>query len=154
MAIDLQRDQSIRQALAAANLDAIVCRLPENLVCLTGYYSQIGCSFVVYPADGEPAVVAPRPERDQVAAGLVSDIRVYEAWRLPDPPPMESAARLLGEIIREKKLGRRRIGYEGSFEAISPSQMAGEPYVPAVPTRELLARLIEAEPVDATDVLN
>ena len=154
MATDFQRDQSIRRALANARLDAIICRLPENLVCLTGYYSQIGCSFVVYPADGEPAVVAPRPERDQVAAGLVSDIRVYETWRLPDPPPMESAARLLGEIIREKKLGRKRIGYEGSFEAISPSQMAGEPYVPAVPTRQMLARLIEDEPVDSTDVLN
>ncbi len=154
MAVDPQREQQIRQALSAARLDALICRLPENLVCLTGYYPQIGFSFVVYPLAGEPVVVAPRPERDLAQAGLVSDVRVYETWRLSDPPPLESVRRILGEIVREKNLVGKAIGFEGSFEAITPSQMAGEPYVVARPTRDTIADLVGRDPVDATDVLN
>lgn len=151
---DAQRDAQIREALAAAKLDALICRLPENLVCLTGYYPQIGLSFVVYPADGEPVVIVPRPERESAAAGLVADVRTYETWRLEELPPMESVARLLGQIVQEKKLTGKRIGYEGSFEAISPSQMAGEPYLGALPTQQLLAGLVGGALVDATEDLN
>jgi Xaa-Pro dipeptidase len=154
MITDPERDQRVRQALAAAKLDAVVCRLPENVVCLTGYYPQVGLSFVVYPAEGEPALVAPRNEREQAAAGLVGDLRVFETWRLPDPAPLDSVARLLGEIVREKKLTGKAIGWEGSFEAISPSQFAAEPYVAAQPTRRLLGELLGDRLVDATDVLN
>ncbi|HVC33904.1 MAG TPA: Xaa-Pro peptidase family protein [Chloroflexota bacterium] len=154
MVTDAQRDRQVRQALAEAELDALICRLPENLVCLTGYYPQVGFSFVVYPTAGEPVVVAPRPEREQAAAGRVADVRVYETWRLPDPPPLESVARLLGQIVREKQLVGKAIGYEGSFEAIAPSQLAGEPYLPALPTRQVLAELVGSGLVDATDALN
>jgi Xaa-Pro dipeptidase len=153
---DRQRDQEIRRGLAAAHLDALICRLPENLVCLTGYYPQIGLSFVVYPQDGEPALIVPRPEREAAAAGLVADIRVYETWRLPDPPPMESVERLLEQVIQEKGLRAKRVGFEGSFEAVAPSQMAGEPYVPALPNRHMLNRLflIPGLLQDVTEVLN
>src|SRR5262249_38022852 len=153
MISDPERDQRVRQALAAAKLDAVVCRLPENVVCLTGYYPQVGLSFVVYPADGETAQVAPRNEREQAAAGLVADVRVFETWRLPDPAPMDSVARLLGEIVREKKLAGKAIGWEGSFEAISPSQFAAEPYVAAQPTRRLLGELLGDRPLAATAAL-
>jgi Xaa-Pro dipeptidase len=154
MITDAARDRQIREALVDAKLDALICRLPENLVCLTGYYPQIGFSFVVYPASGDPVVVAPRPERDQAAAGLVADVRTYETWRLPDPPPMDSIARLLGQVVQEKNLAGQRIGYEGSFEAISPSQMAGEPYLGALPTQQVLSGLVGGALVDATEVLN
>lgn len=154
MISDAQRDQWIREALAEAQLDALICRLPENLVCLTGYYPQIALSMVVYPVAGEPVVVAPRPERDLAEAGLVADVRVYEAWRLADPSPQESLARLLRQIIQEKKLAGKIVGYEGSFESIAPGQLAGEPSVPALPTQQLLSTLVGRPVVDATEPLN
>src|SRR5262249_38102980 len=141
MISDPERDQRVRQALAAAKLDAVVCRLPENVVCLTGYYPQVGLSFVVYPAEGETALVAPRNEREQAAAGLVGGPRVFEAGRPPDPARMDSVARLLGGIVREKKRGGKAIGWEASCEALPPSQFAAEPYVAAQPTRRLLGEL-------------
>ena len=151
---DSPRDLRVRQVLAASGLAAIVCRLPENLVCLADYYPQVGLSFVVYPTAGEPALICPRPERDLAASGLVADIRPYETWRLIDPPPLESIERILAQVIAEKGLAGKPVGFEGSFEAVSPSQMAGEPYVFAQPTRDLLGRLIGASIVDATEPLN
>src|SRR5579884_3366856 len=112
MNADTQRERQVREALAAAKLDALICRLPENLVCLTDYYPQIGLSLVVYPADGEPVIVVPRPEREAAAAGLVADVRTFETWRLEDPPPMESVTRLLGQIVEQKNLAGKQIGYE------------------------------------------
>jgi Xaa-Pro dipeptidase len=152
--VDTERERQVREALAAAHFDALICRLPENLVCLAGYYPQISCSFVVYPTAGDPVLIVPRLEREQAAAGLVADVRTYEAWRLSDPSPMESALRLLVDVVAEKKLKGGVIGYEGSFEAVAPGQMAGEPYVPGLPTRQMLAELIGREPVDATNLLH
>jgi Xaa-Pro aminopeptidase len=152
--LDLDRDRQIRAALTDAKLDAIVCRLPENVVCLTGYYPQIGCSLVVYPAEGEPVLICPRNEREAAALGAIADVRIYETWRLPDPPPWESVGRILGQVVQEKRLANRAIGWEGAFEAIAPSQLAGEPYVPASPTRRMIADLLETPPSDATEVLN
>lgn len=151
---DPRRDARVRQVLAASGLAALICRLPDNLVCLADYYPQVGLSFVVYPADGEPTLIVPRPERGLVTAGLISDIRTFETWRLIDPPPLESIGRLLAQVVAEKKLAGRPVGYEGSFEAVSPSQMSGEPYVFAQPTKNLLGQLIGDSLVDATDALN
>lgn len=152
--LDHDRDHWIRAELTRRKLDALVCRLPENVVCLTGYYPQIGCSLVIYPREGEPVLICPRNEREAAALGSVGDARIFETWRLPDPPPWESIAQHVRQVIHEKGLADKAIGWEGSFEAIAPSQMAGEPYVSALPTRRMIADLIETPPVDATETLN
>ena len=148
------RDGQIRQALTAARFDALVCRLPENLVCLTGYYPQIGFSFLVYPTSGDPVLIVPRPERDQAASGTIADIRTFETWRLGDPAPLESVTRLLRQVVEEKGLAGRAVGFEGSFEAIAPSQLAGEPYVPAGVTQRTIGEIFGQAPADATDLLD
>src|SRR5690242_714226 len=109
---DPRRDARVRQVLAASGLAAVICRLPDNVVCLADYYPQVGLSFVVYPAEGEPIVIAPRPERELAAAGLVSDVRTFETWRLIDPSPLEVIGRLLGQVVAEKKLAGKPVGYE------------------------------------------
>ncbi|HEX5415503.1 MAG TPA: Xaa-Pro peptidase family protein [Chloroflexota bacterium] len=151
---DPHRDARVRQVLAANGLAAVICRLPENLVCLADYYPQVGLSFILYPVEGEPTLIFPRPERESAAAGLIADLRTFETWRLIDPPPLESIGRLLGQVIADKKLRGKPVGYEGSFEAVAPSQLAGEPYVGARPTLDLLRTLIGDTLVDATDALD
>ncbi len=61
---DEERALRIRDALARHNLDALICRLPENLVLLTGYWPVIGRSVVVVPAQGEPVLIAPSMEEE------------------------------------------------------------------------------------------
>ena len=154
MESDPQRDRQIRDALAEARLDALICRLPENLVCLTGYYPHVGLSFVVYPATGAPVAIVPRLEVPDAERGLVGDIRSFDTWRIRDAAPLDSVGRILADIAGELNLLGGRVGFEGSFEAVSPSQLAGELFLGSAPTRDTIARSIGADPIDATDVLN
>ncbi|HLZ09807.1 MAG TPA: aminopeptidase P family N-terminal domain-containing protein, partial [Chloroflexota bacterium] len=111
---DPQRDRQIRDALVEARLDALICRLPENVVCLTGYYPHVGLSFVVYPTVGAPVLIVPRPEVEDADLGLVGDIRPFDTWRIPDLPPLESVGRILRDVAGELNLRGGRIGFEGS----------------------------------------
>src|SRR5438034_6535861 len=101
---DPRRDRQIRDALVEARLDALICRLPENLVCLTGYYPHVGLSFVVYPAVGAPVAIVPRPEVSSAELGLVGDIRAFDTWRIHDAPPLESVGRILADVAGELNL--------------------------------------------------
>jgi Xaa-Pro dipeptidase len=70
------------------------------------------------------------------------------------PGQHESIQRYLRDVLREAGLGRARLGYEGSFEAVAPGHGAGEVLVPAAITRETIhGAAPEAQPVDATHAL-
>ena len=127
MVQDPERAGRVREALAASRLDALVCRLPENLVLLTGYYPIIGQSIVVFPAEGEATLIAPTQEGYLAAETDIADVRLYDCWRLGDPSPAESQARLLRQVAAEKRLGGSAIGFEDAFTSVAPPQMAGEP---------------------------
>ncbi len=139
----------MRQSLAEAGLDGLVCRLPENLLCLTGYWPLSGVSFFMLPRDGDPVIIALATEAE---AGLLpSDIScaVFPWGKVSDPAPLTSILRLL------RGRGMSRLGWEGAFEAVAPAHVAGEVLVPA---RCTAAMLEEAFPravlVDATAVLS
>jgi Xaa-Pro dipeptidase len=153
MAVDRERLHRARRVLAGAKLDALVCRLAENVVLLTGYYPMVGASVVVFPAEGEPILVAPRFEQEHFPRSYAQDIRAYDTWQNRYPPPNENLARLLGQIADERRLRGKRIGFEGSFEAIAPNGMIGEPTAAGAPTRRLIGEAFGKDVVDATDVL-
>ncbi len=48
MAIDPERHERIRAALAKSALDALVCCAPTEVLLLTGYWPVIGASVVVF----------------------------------------------------------------------------------------------------------
>ena len=155
MPIDQERRERVRQVLAGAGLDALVCRLPEHVVLLAGSWPVIGRSLVVFPADGNPALIAPRPERDWIDPDL-EDVRAFECWRLTDPPPEESLERLLRDVAEERGLAGKRIGIDAGvgFEDQAPSQRLTEPTGPAGPTVAIYALALKnADLVDATTLL-
>ena len=49
-----ERIDEIRLALQRASLDAMVCRLPENVLLASGYYSLTGFSFILIPVSADP----------------------------------------------------------------------------------------------------
>lgn len=61
---DAERNDRIREALAEAGLDGVVCALPANVLMLTGYWPVVGTSIAVVGRDGRNAIVAPEDERD------------------------------------------------------------------------------------------
>jgi len=136
---------SLRRRLAGAGLDALVARLPENLVVATGYAPLVGVSFLYLPRDGEAVLAVPEVEAPLAPPGVT--VRAYPYGRVADPPALTSVRRFL-EAVRPAP---RRVGWEGDFEAVAPAHVAGEVLVPAGSTRSLLAEAWPgAELVDAT----
>ncbi len=153
MAQDRERAARVRAALARAGLDALVCRLPENLVLLAGYWPVIGRSAIVVPAEGDPVLLAPAMEQDALEDITVSDVRTFRVWHLTDPAPDESLAKLLRQAAADRRLAGRRVGVDEGFEDIAPPQKVLEPWAPAAAARRLVADAFGTDPVDAAALL-
>jgi len=129
MAKDLIRIERTRKAMQQQEIDALVCRLPENIVMLTGYWPMNGFAFLVFPADKEPILIAPVPEEELAREGWVKDIRTFK-WGLVDSgDPYVSISALLKQATAELGLVGKRVGYEGSFEFIAAPYVEAEPSV-------------------------
>lgn len=153
--VDQERVQRIRSEMARAGLDAVVCRLAENVLVFSGYWPNIDYSMVVFPLEGDPVLIAPQFERDIAEEGWIADLRTYGAWQIQYPHPNVSLARMLRQVAEEKKLRGKRIGYEGNFEYIAPSQLAAEPTVPMATTRQMIHEAFgDAQYVDATTTID
>ncbi len=125
---DLTRWDRVRAALAKSNVAALVCRLTENVVLLSGYWPILGRSVVVFPAEGQPVLIAPVSETEAAGKGWISDVRTFRAWRLGDADPEASIAKLLGQVFAERGLLGKQVGYEGSFGPIAAPQCFFEPW--------------------------
>jgi Xaa-Pro dipeptidase len=154
MVQDRERATRTRAALAEAGLDALVCRLPENLVLLGGYWPVIGRSAIVMPIDGDPVLLAPAMEEDPLRKATVRDIRTFQVWHLTDPAPDDTLADLLRRVAADRRLAGKRIGIEENFEDITPTQKVLEPWAPASLSRKILADAFGERLVDATSVLS
>ncbi|MCX6030506.1 MAG: Xaa-Pro peptidase family protein [Chloroflexi bacterium] len=151
---DTERLNRTRAALQATGLDAVICRLPENVMLLSGYWPMNGFALLVFPVEGEPVLVAPVAENELAREGWVSDIRTFP-WGLVDSgDPFESIARILGQIARDLGLAGRRVGYEGSFEFVAAPYVAAEPSVIAGVTLGILQRTFGDGLADATDLIH
>lgn len=152
--MDTVRIARARSALAEAGLDALVCRLPENVLMLSGTWPLIGMSFLVFPAEGTPLLVLPRSEEAEAGAELWDAERVtYLYGVLGAGDPLEEVARALRDRLGGS--GLRRVGVEGRFESVAPPWNAAEPAIPASATRAMLEGALGAERlVDATDLLH
>src|SRR2546428_6884587 len=138
--VDRERKDRVRRARQDAKLDALVCRLPEHVVLLTGYYPNVGASIVVFPGEGEPVLLMPRMESDLADRGWVDDRRLYDTWQNRYPSPAENLSRLLRQVVDEKGLRGKAIGHEGSFETIAPNCLSGEPTGVGAPTLGLIGQ--------------
>ena len=144
-----ERIASLRRRTAEAGLDALVVRLAENVVCVTGYAPLCGVSFLLVPREGEPLLAAPAVEAEVLPAGV--PLVTYPWGKAADPPPLVSVGRRLGSALA----GLRRIGWEADFEAVAPAHVAGEVLVPAASTAAMLREASGgAELVDATGLWN
>jgi Xaa-Pro dipeptidase len=152
--MDIERLQVSRKALEDAGLDALVCRLPEHVVMLSGHWPLIGWSFLLFPRDGKPLLVAPHCDEREAAGELWEADRVtFRFGVLGAGDPYAEIARALRSAARGR--GWRRLGFEGDFESVAPPWNAAEPAIPAAATRRLLEEVFGAAAlVDATGLLH
>jgi Xaa-Pro dipeptidase len=154
MPIDLDRDNRNRETFAAHNLDAIVCRLPENVLLLAQYWSISSHTWILYPRDGEPTLIAMESALDIPPDGAAGTVLTYRHGVLGTPDPNASVERLLREAIRASGLDRTRIGIEMSFETIAAGHTGGEVVAPCARSQAVARRAApDADIVDATEAL-
>lgn len=149
------REQRLREALHVAGLDLLVCRLPEHVLLLCGYWPMNGMSFAFFPTAGDPVLIVPEGEQWWAESGRWSDVRTFNWGAVHSPAPLESVAGHLRDLRRRLYgAGRHvRIGYEASVESVAPAHAAGESVAVAQPTREMLQQALGGSLVDATPLL-
>ncbi len=150
---DTVRLERVRQKMKQAGVDALVCRLPENVVYLTDYWPHHGFSVAVLPTSGKPLLMLPEVETEYADSdwaevipfgwGLLKDGDLYENYR-----------RLLRQAHDRLSLKGARVGVEKSFEVVGASYRSAEPVVPAAPWSLLLESVFaDATLCDGGDVL-
>jgi len=104
------RAQSLRQRMAQAGLDALLLTTGDNLKYASGYPSPTHSGprpfIFILPLSGDPVfIVHAGRAREARRFSWASDIRTYS--RLSHAP-----VELIVEVLREKGLGKARIGIE------------------------------------------
>ncbi len=147
------RIERLQAKMAEEGLDALVCRLSENVVYLTDYWPHHGFSVAVLPREGKPLLFAPeveieytKPEWAEVTAfgwGLLKDGDLYANYK-----------QLLSEAVSQLGLKGKKVGVERSFEVVAPTYRAAEPVIPSGPWQGLMDELFaDGTIVDVTGFL-
>ncbi len=154
MTLDPARDARTRAGLEAHGLDALVCRLPENVLLLTGYWPTSSFAFGVVPRQGRVVLIVVDTELADVPEGAADEVRSYGAGILSTPEPLESIERHLRDVLRAMDLERGRIGIEMNFELVAAGHTGGDVLLPSAPTMAAIgAAAPDAAVVDAGPML-
>lgn len=139
--------------MEAAQLDALVLRLPENVLLLSGFWPMIGASFLVFPLTGDPVCIIPDCYRNEALSALRSVQPIFFPYGLIDSPSANDNIRKIAGRLGGAS-SWRKIGYEADFEAVAPSWNSAESLIPAAATVSLLGSTFpSAELVDVSNLL-
>jgi Xaa-Pro aminopeptidase len=151
--IDAVKLERVRALMAEHELDALVCRAPDDVLYLSDYWCMKGYDHVVFPRDGEPTLVVIEPqEADARRTAWTDDVRLFKSYDPADPrPPLVRAQERTLEVLRERDL-TGRIGIERTNGSQTADRMVGEP---TVYTADWFAAFdgVAREVVDAMPVL-
>ncbi len=151
---DSERITRMREAMERARLDALLVRLPENVLLLTGYWPLAGFAFALVPGDGEATLIVPGGEAIEAQEAWTKSIRTFTFGTLGMGDPLDSVLRHLQDVSAKAGRSWKSIGVERSFESISPALNAGECSVPARRTRGMLREAFSGKRLrDATGLL-
>lgn len=154
VAQNAERIARLKQGMKDADIDAMVLRLPENVLFASGYWSMFGWTFLVFPQEGKATCIIGNTEEQEAHDDLwEAACLTYPAGTLDSGDPYAETAKLLSGLAEKHKW--KIVGYEGDFEAVAPPWNAGEPVVPAASTHGLLKEAFaESTFVDVTSFLN
>jgi Xaa-Pro dipeptidase len=140
--------------MRAEQIGALVLRLAENVLLATGYWIQIGgLGVAVVPNEGEATLLAPEYEEPEVRRSWSGDFRGFPAIRFDGESAPAAIERILRELARERGVSGGAVGFEGSFEAVAPPRLDGEPNAVSAGTQALIRatfnseRLVDASPL-------
>lgn len=153
-AVDHQKLDRVRRMLQEQQLDAVVVRAPDNVLYLTNYWPMKGYAAAIFPADGEPTLIALDPQlKDARRNAWTGDIRTFSGYHPSDPrPPVARSLDLCLAVLRERGL-TGRVGIELSNFSQGCDRMVGEPTVYTQGYFDAF-KTVAREVVDATPLLS
>jgi Xaa-Pro aminopeptidase len=115
----------VRALMADEGLDALVVRAPDNVLYLSNFWGMKGYDAVVFPAEGEPALICLEASADDAArTAWTADVRLLKGYDDGDPRP--PTARTL-DLALEAARQHGRVGLELSLGTQAADRMVGEP---------------------------
>jgi len=155
MLIDNERRRRVNEALKRCNFDALICKLPENVVFLSGWWPLSGTSWVIYTSSGTCHLIIPACESTEAEEDGITDFSAYE-WAHLNAPNLEMQ---IVDIVRSKSkefgINEGVIGIEESYDSIAVPLNVAEPVVFCTSTIKILKEAMpKASFVDATHVIN
>ena len=142
-----------------ADFHALVCRLPQNVIMLTGYQPILGNSFCIVSLNEvqevEIRLVVPEDEADLVPKGAAVAIKTFSEETMDFIGNTIQAVREpLAQLLREANLNENAvIGYEGGYSPIATAYT--QVGVPGPATLDLLHQLFLGGYLrDATSLLD
>ncbi|HLH62436.1 MAG TPA: Xaa-Pro peptidase family protein [Ktedonobacteraceae bacterium] len=125
---------------------ALICRLPQNVVMLTGYQPILGNTFCLVTVDAatkevQVRMALPVDEQDLVAPGTAIEVKTYaEETMHYIANTIEAVREPLAELIRSAGINENAvIGYEGIHSPVATAYT--QVGVPGPATLELLHQL-------------
>ena len=121
---EVERLSRVTRAMRHADVDALVCALPTNVLMLCGYWPVVGTALAVTTGE-RTVVVAPSDERNLAEHGWAADLLLFEPGSLHSlTDVMDVVAKPLAAAMRDVGVTRGRIGFEFT-DAVTPASGAG-----------------------------
>ncbi len=151
--MNIERLDRMRHAMERENLDALVLRLPENVLLLSGYWPMLGASTLVFPRESLAALLIPECYLQETQLAVwEADIHTFQFGVLGSPDPAGCLSRFLSGLPH--KASWKRIGYEGGFRMMAPAWQSSETMLATDQTKALCAASLSgAELVDAAPLI-
>jgi Xaa-Pro aminopeptidase len=126
------RAERITEFLVGAELDGLLCFLPENILFLSGYWPSTGDSAVVVTRRGQHALILPSVDKPFVPEKWNGLLACYDIdpTDLQAGSPRDKVVRALTVALQEFGLGAGRLGCELTFETVAGSFRGSEANVP------------------------
>ncbi len=154
---DDEKIEKIKKSMDAYGIDALLLRLPENILYVSGYWPFFGVSYLIFPRDDEPCLIPHLGEEEYAVKSWIKDVRPY-SWETIDVIGnyLEEATNVISTVLEDRRLNKPnvRIGVEASAEFIAATFNRREAWGVGQPTLEWLRRtFVSATFVDVTNIL-
>ena len=123
--VDEAKLDRVRALMRERGLDALVVRAPDNVLYLTNFWGMKGYDAVVFPVEGEPALICLEPSReDAERTAWTTDLRLFGGYDERDPRPPSLRALDVAAATSEQY---EAVGIELSLGTQATDRMVGEP---------------------------
>ncbi len=123
--VDSARLDRVRAMMRERGLEALVVRAPDNVLYLTNFWGMKGYDAVVFPVEGEPALICLEPSRDDAERmAWTADVRFFPGYDPRDPRPPSLRALEVAAALAEQY---ESVGIELSLGTQATDRMVGEP---------------------------